>query len=82
TSSVRSVGFSPDGRHLASASSDQTVRVFEVELEMRVTLRTKWMAGHPSLNLDEADFRDATGLLPVQQKLIRENGGFLEGSDE
>ena len=82
TSAVLSVVFSPDGKQLASASSDKTVRLLEVDLKIPVKLRVRWIAGRFSLSLTGADFREAIGLTDGQRRLIKQRGGLITDDDD
>ena len=84
TSSVNSVSFSGDGTRVASASDDQTVRVFTLEMKISMKVISVQVFGQHSsgLMMESADFSGVLGLTAGQKRLIEQRGGRVVGDDE
>ncbi len=49
----------------------------DIDQDLNVQLRVRWIAGQPVLSLTDADFRGATGLIADQYRLIQQHGGLV-----
>ncbi len=79
TNPIWSVSFSKNGTQIVSGSYDNTVRLLELDIDqdLHMQLRVRWIAGQPALSLANTDFRGATGLTADQRRLIQQRGGLI-----
>ncbi|WP_414583942.1 WD40 repeat domain-containing protein, partial [Scytonema sp. PCC 10023] len=54
TGTVFSVGFSPDGKTLASGSSDTTIKLWNLDLDSLLAQGCRWLDGYLATRPDEA----------------------------